>query len=295
MLGALVLIYAGVLAGTGHNLSRSVRATLRLKSDNEALSRSLGTLSTELDFERQEKWRSLAQLSHELRTPLTAILGFSEAIRDELFGPLGDRRYRDYAGHVHSSGRHLLTLAGEILDISQSESGALLLSESEIDVAALIAGSAELLAVRAAAQQLRLASDVPHGFPLLWADETKIRQILLNLLTNAVKFTPPGGAVTVAAAQEPAGGIRISVSDTGVGMAERDIPRALEPFVRLANPLVRQTEGVGLGLSLCKRLAEMHGAELLIESAPGAGTTCTVRFPAERTRPAQAADAAAGG
>jgi two-component system cell cycle sensor histidine kinase PleC len=283
MLGVLMLIYAGVLAGTAGSLNRLIIRTLRLKIANAALHRSLSSTHAELDLARQDKWSTLAHLSHELRTPLTAILGFSESIRDQLFGPLGDPKYREYAAHVHSSGQHLLNLAGEILDLTQGESGALALSESDIDVAELVQGCEALVASRAEARRLRITCLVPRDLPLLRADATKIRQILLNLLTNAIKFTPPGGEVTITAGVTPDGAIFVSVADNGVGMAPDDIPRALAPFVRLANPLVQQTEGAGLGLPICKRLAEMHDAAFSIVSKPGLGTTCTVRFPESRS------------
>ncbi|MBI1774271.1 MAG: HAMP domain-containing histidine kinase [Proteobacteria bacterium] len=224
---------------------------------------------------------------------MTAILGFSEAIRDQVFGPLGDPRYRDYADHVHSSGRHLLDLASELLDLSQGESGMLPLFESEVDIAALIERCAAIMAPRTEAQQLSLILRVDPGLPLLAADETRLRQILLNLLTNAVKFTLPPGEITIAAEAAMDGGIVVSVTDTGIGMKPEDIPRALEPFVRLATPLVRRTEGVGLGLPLCKRLAELHGAAFEVQSQLGKGTVCTVRFPASRSQPRAAAQSIA--
>ena len=284
LLGALILIYAVILAGTGHNLNRLIVRTLQLKAANDQLNKSLNSTHAELDLARQDKWRTFAHLSHELRTPLTAILGFSEAIRDQLLGPLGNPRYGDYARHVHSSGQHLLNLASEILTLSQGEAGALPLAETEIDIAAVIESCVELVVGRAERQKLRIIRSVEHGLPRLLADETKLRQILLNLLTNAIKFTLPGGEITIMACLSAEGGITISVADTGVGMASADIPRALAPFVRLENAMVQETEGVGLGLPLCKRLAEMHGAELAIASQLGMGTTCTVRFPAARTR-----------
>jgi signal transduction histidine kinase len=285
MLGVLILVYAAALTGTARNINRTIRRTLQLQIANASLSRSLSSTHAELDLARQDKWQTFAQLSHELRTPLTAILGFSEAIREQLFGPLGNPRYQEYADHVHSSGRHLLNLASEILDFSQGESGVLRLRESEIDVAAMVEGCAELVAARAQMRQVRVIRAAEHGLPRLHADETKIRQIFLNLLTNAIKFTPPGGEITIIAGLAPEGGIVVSITDSGVGMTEADIPRALSPFVRLGNPLVQDSEGVGLGLPLCKRLADLHGAELAIASQPGVGTTCAVRFPASRSRP----------
>ena len=153
------------------------------------------------------------------------------------------------------------------------------------------------LAARAERQRLRLIRSIQHGLPRLLADETKLRQILVNLLTNAIKFTLPDGEITIMACLSAKGGITISVADTGVGMASADIPRALTPFVRLENALVQETEGVGLGLPLCKRLAELHGAELAIASELGMGTTCTLRFSPGRARsgPPRNAASSSGG
>src|SRR6185312_12696234 len=283
MLGALILIYAGILAGSSRNLNRAIIRTLQLKTANDVLNRSLSMTHAELDVVRRDKWQTIAHLSHELRTPLTAILGFSEAIRDQLLGPLGNPRYREYARHVHNSGQHLLNLADEILAFSQGESGTLPLSDSEVGLAQLIEGCVDLVAARAEHQRLRIIRSFQHGLPMLRADETKLRQILLNLLTNAVKFTPEGGEITIMTGLTPDRAITISVADTGIGMAPADIPRALTPFVRLSSALVQETEGVGLGLSLSKRLMEMHGGELALASELGRGTTCTLRFPAWRT------------
>jgi two-component system cell cycle sensor histidine kinase PleC len=254
-----------------------------LQIDNLALSQSLNSARGQLVSMTNDKWSALAHLSHELRTPLNAILGFSEVMRDQRLGALGNPKYRDYAEHVHSSGRHLLALINDILDLSQGEAGALVLSESEVDVAAMVAACADLMTLRAETRQLRLARTVAPGLPHLRADETKLRQIILNLLSNAIKFTPSGGAVSLTAGTMPDGGILIAVSDTGLGMRAEDIPRAVLPFVRLANPLTQASEGTGLGLPLSIRLAELHGGTLTIASEIGVGTVCSVRFPAVRS------------
>lgn len=293
-LGVLVLIYVAILVGSGRNLHRSIVQTLQLKIANERLSQSLQSTHAALDLAREDKWRSFAHLSHEMRTPLTAILGFSEAIRDEILGPLDNKHYRDYARHVHSSGQHLLSLAGEILALSQSEAGTLSLSESDIDLAELIGSAIELVLPQMERQQLRLVRSIQQGLPPLRADATKLRQILLNLLTNAIKFTPPDGEIAIMARLDPDGAITLSVADTGIGMAPADIPRALTPFVRLSSALTQETEGAGLGLPLSKRLADLHGAALEIVSEPGRGTTCTLRFPPSRSVSTAAPSAASG-
>ena len=280
--GVLMLVYAGVVSVGAYHFNRSVCRTLELRIENAALNASLRIAAVELSAARQDKWSAFAQLSHELRTPLNAILGFSESLRDEIFGPHSNRKYRDYAGDIHRSGQHVLALASDILDLSQSESGALNLSESDCDVAALVAECVRTVSLLAVARGLRLSHSVDPMLPLLRADESKVRQILLNLLSNAIKFTPEGG-VSVGAGLASDQAIVLTVSDSGIGMSAADLPRAMMPFVRLANELTTPQDGAGLGLPLCKRLADLHGAEFTIESAPGAGTTCRVRFPHSRT------------
>jgi two-component system cell cycle sensor histidine kinase PleC len=282
-LGLLMLAYMAMVGAAARNANRSIVRTVKLQIANLALSESLSAARRQLEAIASEKWSTLAHLSHELRTPLNAILGFSEVMRDQLYGPLGDPRYRDYAGLVHRSGRHLLDLVTDILDLSRSEAGVLVLSEHDVDIGEMVETCHDLVLLRAEQRQLRLTRNVAPGLPRLRADETKLRQILLNLLSNAIKFTPPGGAVSLTAGSAADGGILLEVSDTGSGMSVQDLPRALLPFVRLANPLTSESEGTGLGLPLSKRLAELHGATLTIASTIGVGTVCSLRFPAWRS------------
>jgi two-component system cell cycle sensor histidine kinase PleC len=281
-LGFLMLIYMAILAVTARHTNRAIVRTVKLQIANLALSDSLSAARSQLETLTNEKWSTLAHLSHELRTPLNAILGFSEVMRDQLYGPLGDPRYHDYAKHVHSSGRHLLDLIGDILDLSRSEAGVMVLAERDVDIGEMIETCHDLVLLRAETQQLRLVRRIASGLPRLRADETKLRQILLNLLSNAIKFTPPGGTVTIAADRVADGGTVVEVSDTGLGIRAEDLPRAMLPFVRLANPLTRESEGTGLGLPLSKRLAELHGGTLTMTSSEGVGTVCRVHFPAWR-------------
>jgi signal transduction histidine kinase len=233
----------------------------------------------------------LANISHELRTPLNAIIGFSEIMRNEMYGPLGVPHYRDYARDIHDSGKHLLNLINDILDFSKVEAGKLTLHEAEVGVAAVVQRCHRLVDEIALRGGVRLAFDVPEDCPALVADERKLKQILLNLLSNAIKFTPAGGSVTTRVRSEPEGGLVFAVIDTGQGMKPEDIPKALSPFVQLEDPLTRRHQGTGLGLPLTKSLVELHGGLLAIVSAPGAGTTVTARFPAERVRPRHVAGA----
>lgn len=293
VIGSLVLLYTAVIAIAGVNSNQRIRAAARLQIDNAALNGSLRAALAEVERAKQDKWTTLAHLSHEMRTPLNAILGFSEAMQAQIFGALGHPKYRDYAQHVHSGGEHLLRLADEILDLSCGETGTLALIEGPLDIAELVQSCIDLFTPRAETAQLSLAYAMGSDLPRLHGDATKIRRLLIHLLDNAIKYTPPGGAVAVDASCDGERRITLAVRDTGIGMDPADIPRAMLPFVRLATALVRDTEGTGLGLPICRRLAELHDAEFLVTSERGRGTLCTVRFPATRSLRPTKIDAAA--
>ena len=224
----------------------------------------------------------LANMSHELRTPLNAIIGFSEIMNAELLGPLGSKEYRQYAGDIHESGAHLLSLINDILDLSKIEAGRMELVEERIVVGEVIEASIRIIRERAHAAELELVTELADEMPTLFADERAVKQILLNLLSNAVKFTKPGGRVTIAARPDAVGRIRLVVSDTGVGMSEADIKKALSPFGQVDSSLARKHEGTGLGVPLARSMTEVHGGTFAIESEPGEGTTVTVTMPAHR-------------
>lgn len=237
----------------------------------------------------QEAYRSksafLALMSHELRTPLNAIIGFSEILSRELFGPLGGARYTEYAGDIHDAGSHLLSLINDILDLSKADAGKMELMSEVVSLPAFFDDCLRFIAGRARNSNLSVSRSVPAVFPALEADRLRLKQILLNLLSNAVKFTLPGGRIAVTARQGSEGGIVISVSDTGIGMAPDAIPKALEPFRQIASPLSRKVEGTGLGLSLVKTMVELHGGRIAIQSAVNVGTTVELYFPPARTVP----------
>ena len=224
----------------------------------------------------------LANMSHELRTPLNTIIGFTEVMQLESFGPITNPRYAEYLGHIHTSGGHLLELINDMLDLAKVEAGKLELEAQPVDFGHLLRRCRNLLEQRIGSGGLEFGERVPEDLPRLMADERKLRQILLNLLSNAIKHTPPSGRVSVQAWVDTAGRFNFSVTDTGVGMAPEDIPKALEPFGQVDNPMVSGEEGTGLGLSLTKALVELHGGTITLDSEPGKGTTATVTLPAER-------------
>lgn len=225
----------------------------------------------------------LANMSHELRTPLNAILGFSEIMMKEAFGPIGGDRYRNYAGDIHGSGQHLLELINDILDLSKIEAGNEELHEENIEIPELLHSVMTLVKGQAKKNDVSLKLEFPDTLPALRADGRKIKQMLVNVLSNAVKFTQAGGGVTLEIECPPEAGCVVRISDTGIGMAQDDIPRALMPFSRIDNLISRGVEGTGLGLPLARRLAELHGGSLDVQSTLGVGTTVTIELPAERT------------
>ena len=222
----------------------------------------------------------LANMSHELRTPLNAIIGFSEMITTEVYGP-GLPRYRNYAKDIHGAGKHLLSLINDILDLSKAEAGKLDLQFEQVDLAEVIQESMRLVSDQAAQRNLRLALDI-SALPPLHIDRLRTKQILLNLLSNAIKFTPENGSISVKADRDAQGRVVILVRDTGIGIAPEMIAMAFEPFRQIDSTLARKSEGTGLGLSLVKKLIELHGGEVALESTLKVGTTVLVAFPASR-------------
>ncbi|MCH7543907.1 MAG: PAS-domain containing protein [Proteobacteria bacterium] len=236
----------------------------------------------EAELANRAKTEFLANMSHELRTPLNAVIGFSEVIKEAMFGPVGSAKYIEYANGIHESGIHLLALINDILDLSKVEAGKADLDEEAVDVQKVIRSCMTLMSERAESGAVKLVADVQAELPTLLADARKLKQILVNLLSNAVKFTDPGGTVTIKSWARPESGFIIQVIDSGIGMALDDIPKALEPFSQIDSKLDRKYEGTGLGLPLTKSLIELHSGSFDLQSKIGIGTTATVRFPAER-------------
>jgi len=246
------------------------------------LARDLSQQKTRAEEASVAKSRFLANMSHELRTPLNAIIGFSDLIETEAMGPIGDPRYRSYAADIRNSGRHLLSLINDILDFTKADADRLTLVERTVDLAALLHDSVRMLLPRAAQENVRLRLlPVPQGLSLR-ADGKRLTQIVLNLLSNAIKYTPAGGEVNVEARLDPAGALLLEVRDTGVGIASTDQRKVLEAFVQIDNAPNRAHEGTGLGLPLAKRLVELHGGTLTLESRLGEGTTVRIALPRER-------------
>jgi signal transduction histidine kinase len=231
----------------------------------------------------------LAKISHELRTPLNAIIGFSELMMRDTRG-LPNEQYRSYISDIHTSGRHLLDIINDILDFAKAEAGQLVLLESNVDIQQVASAIERLLGPRARDAGINLKIDIPSELPLLWCDERKLKQMLLNLVNNAVKFTPSGGTVEIGAALRPEGFV-LAVRDSGIGIAEADLERVLQPFVQADTTLNRRQEGTGLGLSLVKSMIEIHGGTLRLESAVGSGTSAELVFPPERISAARDDDA----
>ena len=237
-------------------------------------------LRIEAQDANRAKTEFLANISHELRTPLNAILGFSEIMQGELLGPLSER-YRQYAEDIHVSGQHLHSLVTDILNLSRIEMGRIELEEEVVGLIHLIQGCISMLSMRAREQGVHLLAELSTDDLLVRCDRLRVMQALLNLVSNAVKFTPKFGTVTVRSKVTP-DGIALSVTDTGIGMRPEDIPRALEPFRQIDPQYVRNHDGVGLGLALTKSLVELHGGRLEIISAPGQGTTAIIHLPLSR-------------
>lgn len=266
-------------------LSRANEANTRLEreiQERRRMEAELRAAKDEAEVASRAKSEFLAMVSHELRTPLNAIIGFSEMLTSEMFGAIGDSRYKGYAADIRNSGLHLLSLINDILDLSKVEAKSFELNEENIEIPELIGNALHLVEAKAKAGGIRLKPELPATPPVLYADERALKQIVLNMLSNAVKFTPPGGRVTVKAEQSPRGEFVIVIADTGIGIAEDDQEKILKPFTQVDSSLARRYEGTGLGLPLTKSLVELHGGRFELDSEPNKGTTVRAVFPAER-------------
>jgi two-component system cell cycle sensor histidine kinase PleC len=272
-----------------HRLYSTQLATLEARAEKDALIGELETSKAISDEARRRaesaniaKSRFLANMSHELRTPLNAILGFSEVMKAEIFGPHTVPQYKDYAGDIHSSGVHLLGLINEILDLSRIEAGRYELNEEPVSLVGIVGECCHLLQMRARNRSLTLREMYEADMPKLWADERAIRQICLNFLSNAIKFTPQGGEIWVKAGWTASGGQYLSVKDTGPGIPEEEIPIVLASFGQGSNSIKSAEQGAGLGLPIAKSLVDLHGGTFSLKSKLRIGTEVIVTFPPER-------------
>ncbi|MDJ0944607.1 MAG: ATP-binding protein [Kiloniellales bacterium] len=251
---------------------KSAQAALRRAKDIAASARSAN----------DAKSMFLANVSHELRTPLTSIIGFSEVLLQERYGALGSREYRQFAESIRESGGDLLGLINDILDISKIEAGRMELCEEDAELAHVVQACLRLIGQRAQDAGLTVVDEVPSDLPRVCVDVRLLKQILLNLLSNAIKFTPEGGSVTLAAGREADGGLWLSVQDSGIGIARQHHELVFEPFEQVDNVRSRRYPGTGLGLPIAKKIVELHGGRVALESELAEGTKITLRLPAAR-------------
>ena len=266
-----------------------------LRTTQRELEESVASLrATEVDLRdakdaaegaSRAKSEFLAAMSHELRTPLNAILGFAQIMEAEMMGALGCDRYREYAGIILDSGQHLLQLISQVLEMSKLEAGKLVLHEEAFSLSEAVGSTRRLLSSQAEIGRLDITANLPHGLPLVFGDQTAIQRVFLNLLGNAIKFTPPGGTIAFGASLTDEG-LTVTVADSGTGIKAADLDRVLMPFEQSGPRTVREREGIGLGLPIAKSLVELHGGRLSIASEEGRGTTVSVHLPADRLRPA---------
>ena len=272
-----------------NRLYASSVASITFRAEKDALIAELETANANSDEARRKaeeanlaKSRFLATMSHELRTPLNAILGFSEVMKNEIFGVHANAAYKEYSADIHGSGQHLLNLINEILDLSRIEAGKYELNEEALSLSTIVEDCQHMLALRAKAKGQSIRALAEPQLPRVWADERAIRQAVLNVLSNAIKFTPQGGEITIKVGWTATGGQYVSVSDTGPGIPENEIPIVMQSFGRGSLAIKTAEQGSGLGLPIVKGLIDLHGGGFHLKSRPRAGTEVTITLPAER-------------
>ena len=280
-MSAMVFLFAALTAAIARNWNRTIRGAILLGLRNENLVRRLSVQRDRAERASRAKTDFLANMSHELRTPLNAIIGFSEAIKREMFGPIGRSEYREYAEDIHASGLHLHELIDDVLDAAKAERGEMKLEESAVDLMGAVEAATRMISQEAERAGVAVEWRGPNTLPALRADRRLVRQVILNLISNAIKFSDRGGRVELDAVLGPEG-LALTVSDTGIGMGEDEVARAFEPFTQLARDPSRRRKGTGLGLSLSRRIMELHGGSLHLTSGLGRGTKAIATFPRER-------------
>lgn len=248
----------------------------------QAHERALRTTAEQALTASKSKSAFIASMSHELRTPLNAIIGFSEVLQSQMLGPLGNERYSVYVKDIYDSGQHLLAVINDILDISKIEAGQFELAIQEADVRRLVEQAVRLVREKAENAGLELVAEIDPGLSRLLIDQRLLKQSVINLLSNATKFTPKGGRILMQVRQDAAGVTTITVKDSGVGIAPEDQEKVLLPFVQAENPFAADQPGTGLGLPLARSFVEAHGGSLTLSSELGHGTTVTLKLPPER-------------
>lgn len=256
-----------------------IQNIMQRKADEEALL----AIKNEAEIANRAKSNFLANMSHELRTPLNSIIGFSSIIASEMFGEHRVAAYGEYGQNIKQSGEHLLQLINEILDLARVEAETLEVNWQQIDVFEVITSCIEMTDFEIKKADLKMVVESPDEPLIFSADALHMKQIILNLLSNAVKFTPKKGMITLQALIDHEGSVVVAISDTGIGIAQEDIPRIVEPFSQVTDSMTRDHDGAGLGLAIVKSLTELNGGELQIDSTIGDGTTVTLRFPRERS------------
>jgi two-component system cell cycle sensor histidine kinase PleC len=289
VLALLALAAEGYFALLAHRLHSATLATLEARAEKDALIGELEQAKAISDEARHRaeaanvaKSRFLAQMSHELRTPLNAILGFSEVMKSEIFGGHTVPVYREYSSDIHNSGVHLLNLINEILDLSRIEAGRYELNEEAVSLVHVVSDCNHLLKLRATNRGITIHEVFEKDMPRIWGDERAVRQIVLNLLSNSIKFTPQGGEIWLKVGWTASGGQYLSVKDTGSGIAEDEIPIVLASFGQGSNSIKSAEQGAGLGLPIAKSLIDMHGGTFTLKSKLRIGTEVIVTFPPER-------------
>jgi two-component system cell cycle sensor histidine kinase PleC len=295
VLAVLALAAEGYFALLAHRLHSTTLATLEARAEKDALIGELEQAKSISDEARHRaeaanvaKSRFLAQMSHELRTPLNAILGFSEVMKSEIFGAHAVPVYKEYSSDIHNSGVHLLNLINEILDLSRIEAGRYELNEEAVSLVHVVGDCHHLLKLRASSRRITINEVFEQSMPRVWADERAIRQIVLNLLSNSIKFTPQGGEIWLKVGWTASGGQYLSVKDTGSGIPEDEIPVVLASFGQGSNSIKSAEQGAGLGLPIAKSLIDMHGGTFTLKSKLRIGTEVIVTFPPERVMSALA-------
>ncbi len=295
ILALLAVAAEGYFSLLAHRLHSTTFTTLEARAEKDALIGELEqakAISDEARFRAEaaniSKSRFLAQMSHELRTPLNAILGFSEVMKSEIFGAHSVAVYKDYSSDIHNSGVHLLNLINEILDLSRIEAGRYELNEEAVSITHVVSDCHHLLKLRASSRDITIHEVFEQDMPRVWADERATRQIVLNLLSNSIKFTPRGGEIWLKAGWTASGGQYLSCKDNGTGIPEDEIPIVLASFGQGSNSIKSAEQGAGLGLPIAKSLIDMHGGTLTLKSKLRIGTEVIVTFPPERVMSALA-------